>query len=200
MNRRLIIFILIIVLIGGWAGWHFTRKKPNLSLVVAPSVAKIVIDGNKTVKQGNLYMLPGHHKLVASMDGFASRSLDFDVVANKLITETIVLVPNSQVGVDWLINHQSEELRREGLGGAKFDSTVSSAVKTLPVIKELPFIDQLYRIDYGKSKAHPDDPNAIAIYITYYSDAGKQQALDWLKFKGYDPSKLELIYEQGTAP
>jgi len=199
MKSKRIVFgfiILLVLAIVATMIWQFTRKKTNVSLTLAPSIAQAVVDGSINVKQGDFYLVPGQHKLLVKMDGFADRALDFSVKSGQVSDLTIVLIPNSPVGVSWLQNHRDEELRREGLGGEKFDSTTSSAVKNLPLLKDLPFIDQLYRIDYGKSQKNPNDPNALAIYIEYYSDTGKQQALDWLRFKGYDPTKLELIYQK----
>lgn len=200
MSKKIKLFIIFVILLLAAATFQFIDKKPpNVELTLAPSVAKVVVDNSKTIKQGKFYLAPGHHTLSVTMKGFADRKIDFDTTDSKIIKLVSVLVPNSPVGDKWLTDHPDESLRREGLGGQQFDQQASDLSKNMPLVSKLPFIDQFYRVDYGVSQISPNDSTQAAIYITYYSDTGKQQALDWLKFQGYDPAKLEIIYKNGFA-
>jgi hypothetical protein len=114
-------------------------------------------------------------------------------------TVTVTLTPSNEEGAEWLKTHPKEALKRESIGGTSYNSDSEQALKKTPLISSLPFIDQLYRVDYGLSKKTPDDPTATAIYIKYYTEEGKTQALDWIRFKGYNPSSLEIIYQDATG-
>jgi len=111
----------------------------------------------------------------------------------------LVLGSNSPSTVNWYQTHPGDQQLSQVIGGKNFDLAAKRQSQKNPLIKSLPFVDQLYRVDYGQSQKHTSDPDAVGIYITYYSQAGKQQALDWIKFKGFDPSKLEIIYKDKTG-
>jgi hypothetical protein len=196
-NSRLLklLSVIFVVVLFAFIITRIGQKKANVSLTLSPSVADVVVDNTKKVEQGKFYLAPGSHKLSVTMGGFAEKSVNFDVTKGQVTTLSVILLPNSRVGFDWLKNHPEEAARREGLGGKEFEQTGNAVASKLPLVDELPFIDQFFRVDYGPSIAHPDDSSAVALYIKYYSPEGKQQALAWLKFKGYDPSKLEIIYQ-----
>ncbi|MEX2006671.1 MAG: hypothetical protein WD877_00620 [Candidatus Saccharimonadales bacterium] len=193
-KRRLIIVGIITASAAILLAVQTLIKDPNVGLTVSPSEATIVIDGNMNVKEGRIYLSPGSHELVASMEGFSTKVIKFNVQGSKFSDVLVLLVPDSTEGVNWLIDHPQEAIRREGLGGGKFVADISEKERQLPLIKDLPFIDRVFRIDYGPSLKNPEDSNAIAIYVKYYTEAGKNEAVEWIKFRGYDPSKLELVY------
>lgn len=170
----------------------------NLVLDVAPYSAKVLLNG-KTISIGSHYLKPGNYTVVASMEGFSTASQTFNISKGKAARIGLLLNPTSQVGYDYLSNHPKEQLHREALGGSNFSRQESSASRKTPLINELPFIDQYYKIDYGKSRQHPTNSSATAIYITLYGPNGKDQALEWIRFKGYDPNKLEIIYLTNEA-
>jgi hypothetical protein len=174
---------------------QFVRPPANVQLDYAPDGAKAVLDGVTVVHNGKFRVNPGQHTISITLGGFTDATEKFTVPASGTKSLALLLNPNSVEGYMYLGNHPSEEAHREKLGGQKFSELGTKTSDKLPLVKDLPFIDQLYRIDYGPSKVHPDDQSAVAIYITYYSDTGKQQALQWIKFKGYDPSALEIIYQ-----
>ena len=196
MRRREIItaFATLSVIVLGVIIFGLTRKAANVSLDYAPDGAKVVLDTGKVVRSGKFYVQPGRHTLKATLNGFTTATKVFTATASTVQNVTLLLNPDSPEGYDYLKNHPDEELHRERLGGQNFTALGEQVTQRLPLVKELPFIDQLYRIDYGPSKLRPNDPSAVTIYITYSSDQGKQQALQWLTFKGYDPAKLEISY------
>jgi hypothetical protein len=61
-------------------------------------------------------------------------------------------------------------------------------------MQELPYIGPGFKVDYGTSKAHPDDPEQLAFYIKLTDSEGKKKALEWLNGHGYNPAELELIF------
>jgi hypothetical protein len=200
MRRKYLPLLLIPALLLLLLLVRSSTSHDNLILDVAPGAAKIVLDGDRSITSGSHSLSVGKHTIRASQAGFAAVEKAFSVSKGKVVTLDIVLNPNSEIGYAYLRNNPKEQLRRESLGGRSFDNESTKAGQKNPLIYELPFIDQLYRIDYGSSREHPGDPTATAIYITLYRTGAREDALDWIRFKGYDPSKLEIIYIVGESP
>lgn len=194
MKRFLV--ALFLILIAGLVYWQIHENSvlsAKLTIQMAPaSGSKINING-KDRKAGVIKVKPGNYQVVISHPGFATSTRSVLVVKgdNKYIG--VALVSNSSSTANWYKNNPGDERLAEAISSKNFAVLQSEQEKSLPLIKDLPLIDQQYRVDYGKSLKHPTDPAAVAIYVTYYSNDGKQQALDWLKFKGYTPSNTEVI-------
>lgn len=197
MNKRMIAITAgLALLVIGVMTAVFVHQKPltaHLSIQFAPTSSAITVNGQNS-RSGSLNVRPGSYKIVVSHSGFVEKSTSVTVAAGETKYVGFVLASNSPATANWYVDHADDQRLSEIITGKNISVDSTSQQTTLPIIKELPFIDNYYRIDYGVSKLHPSDPNAVALYVKYYSDEGKQQALDWLKFKGYDPAKLEIIY------
>lgn len=193
--KRLIflIFVPVVVLVG-WFIYRSHTLSARLTLEVAPTGSHINING-KSSREGQLKVKPGSYHLTFSQSGFSDYSKDIQLSKGGSAYVGVSLFPSSAATQDWYKSHPTDAKKAEGISSKNFDQISSEQQRRLPLIKDLPFTDQLYWVDYGRSIKSPNDPNAIAIYIKYYSEPGKQQALDWIKFKGYDPAKLEIIYQ-----
>ena len=193
-------FILGTAVIVGFCVWFFvanSRANNNasfISLSVAPSSSSAKLD-NKGVKSGKINVKPGKHTIIVSKKGFSTQINTVDLKTKETKYVGIALLPNSPETKNWYKEHPDDQLLLESISSNSFDQYTKNAVEKNPLIKDLPLIDRFYRVDYGQSLQHPDDPSAMGIYIKYYSQDGKQQALDWIKFKGYDPSQLEIIFQ-----
>lgn len=191
MKKRYIIGISLAII--GLAIFILTRPKDNLVINVAPSSAEVIIDG-KPYSSGGKRLEPGKYTITAKKDGFTSPSKTVTVSDDKLIEVDLLLNPVTAEAYGYLRDNPDEQLEREALGGKLVDIRSDEASKKTPLINELPFIDLMYRIDYGPSHKNRQDTAASAIYITLYDESARSQALDWIRYKGYDPEKLEIIY------
>jgi len=182
-----------------------TRQKPNINLVVSPTVASAQLETGKKIAYGKTYVTVGPHTLTASFSGFATKKVTFTAKNNGIQTVTVILIPNSTEGYTWLKNHPDEASKREALGGSQFYSDSAQRIKNNPIIKLLPYIGpgNTYRIDYGDPPASTEhnkvSSNAVGIYITYYTSDGMQDALNWIKSQGYNPDLLYLLYNDKSA-
>ncbi len=198
LNTRLIILGgIVFVLIGGWLMIRDIHNShvytANLTIEVAPADATLNLDGKKT-KAGKHAVAPGKHTVTAARKGFASQTKTATSVKADKGYLGFVLNSDSKDTANWYLEYPKDAKLAEGISSKSFDQSAAQREADFPLTKDLPFIDNLYRIDYGVSKAHPENPKATAIYITLYAQSAKQDALDWLSFKGYDPNKLEIIY------
>lgn len=192
-----IISIILLSLVIGAA--MLARSYPSkVTIEVSPADSVVTINGKKR-GQGTINVRPGTYSIVASRQDFATQSKSISVVKGETKYVGLLLVSNSPATTNWYIDHPADAKKLEGISSKNFDLVSAEQTNRYPLIKSLPLIDQVYRIDYGRSLVHSDDPIAIAIYIKYYSEGGKQQALEWLKFKGYSPENLEIIYVNAEA-
>jgi len=196
----IIITVILVIIAGvGLLLLHNSRSfSGSITVQVTPASATLTMN-DKVVTAGKIGVNPGSYTFKATLKGFDSSSKTITVKRGDSLYVGLALLPNSPSTADWYQKHPTDQQLYEIITGKYFDITSSEQTQTLPLIQDLPFIDQFYRIDYGQSKANPTDQSAVALYITYYSQAGKQQALDWIKFKGYDPTSLEIIYIDKTG-
>ena len=66
-------------------------------------------------------------------------------------------------------------------------------IEQIKIAKILPLAGPTYKVDLGASA----DKNSYSLIITYYSETGKQDAIDAIKILGYDPNIYELTYIDG---
>lgn len=197
-RRRLVIVIFIFILVStaaigiytlmgrGWGGSFITIE-------VAPTGADLKLDGRGT-RAGKHQVRSGTHKISASKIGFAIQTKYVEVRDGESRYLGIVLIPNTKETEEWYKRNESDGRLAEQINGGISDQVSSDINAKYPLIKELPFMDLEFRIDYGVSKQHKDDPTAIAFYIRHYTELAKKEALNWMKSKGYNPEKLEIIY------
>jgi len=201
-HKRYLLFIGFCVLLllgfGVWSALNRRSFTTKIIIQVTPASSLITL-GNNRIKAGTVGLRPDTYIIKASHDGFITDSKTVTVKSGSILYVGLALLSNSSSTATWYQDHPADQQLFEAITGKYFDIVTKSQLDTLPLVKYLPFIDLYYRVDYGQSKTHLNDPSAVALYITYYSMAGKQQALEWLKFKGYDPSLLDIIYTDKTS-
>lgn len=190
-RRNIIIGILIFLILFTWFLWKSTHPA-NLKITIAPSVAKVTVDGEKNIKTGSYRLSLGTHKLRATMDGFATVTRSFTISTRGVTTVLLVLNPNSQAGYDYLNSHPQEETLREQLGGQSFKSNSQNITSANPLIKSLPHIasNSSYRIDYGLGANNTT--SKVPIYITAVDTTAAQAAENWITSKGYNTNSLDI--------
>jgi hypothetical protein len=167
----------------------------TLTVTTLPRDAAVMLHNKKIADNRKVGVSPGTYDITVTRSGFADQKQDVTITKGKESTVAFYLSPNGAEGLQWFKDHPDEAHEAEAVTGEAFTKASEKKAEELPLINDLPFIDQQYRVDYGKSEK---DPSKIAIYIKYWSDEGKTQALDWIRFKGYDPNKLEIIYTKAT--
>lgn len=195
MKKKTLLILLGLAIAAGSAALIFRQRGPAaaLQIEVVPSDSVITLDGKK-VSEGLVKVKPGPHKLVFSRDGFETQTKDVRVPEGKEEYAGVVLRSNSPRTANWYEANPKDAKKAEGIASRAFDVKARTKTEAMPILKELPWIDRLYRVDYGGSQNDPADPAKTALYITYYSAEGKTQALEWLKFKGHTPEDTEMIF------
>lgn len=201
MKNRLLLPLLLIVLAGVVVLIYiFSLHKPNnINLILSPAAATAKLDGKSTIKPGEFYAAPGSHTIVANFNGFSSTTVNFTADKTGIKKVYVILEPNSQAGYDWLTSHPEDQKTREGFGGQNFSSQSGDLLKNNPIIQYLPFIgpgDAAFKIDYSFPKS---GSSQVTVIVTYYTDAGKTYALNWLQGKGYPVDSPNLLFVNAEA-
>lgn len=202
MKRNVKIGLVVALLIGTGFGvvsyLNYLKHRGKVAVIVrvSPSDAEVTIDGHRFPSGKTVYLEPKRYTFKAARQYFEEASSTMEVTMDNKVREVVLILgAESNEAKAFLIDHPSEQTLRESLGGKLANEQGEAARNKTPLVELLPFIDREFRIDYGPSVQNPDDPTAIAITITSTSESSKQEALNWIKFKGYDPAVLEMIYK-----
>lgn len=166
-----------------------------------PNDAKVTIDGNNVGSNSKNAVTPGKHTVVAKRDGFEDKTAEVDVKQGETKIIRLLMKPINQTGYDWMRAHPDLAVEYEAMVGQQFATQSAKTVDANPLIANLPEIHPTWRVDYGKSVAFPNDPNKVAIIITYGgTEIDKQNALNWIKSLGFNPADYEIIYKTPPQP
>lgn len=197
IRMKLFAICFVVVFAALFFFWTFRAhtESAHLTLEIAPAKGShLTVDG-KGYRAGKSSFKPGTYSVVMSHPGFTTVSQQIRLAKGDNQYFGAALVPDTRATTDWYNKNPKDEKLAEGISSNNADQLSKFQAASMPLVKDLPFVDQFYRIDYGPSLKYPKNPSKVAIYVKYYSQQGKQQADDWLGFKGYDPAKLEIYYK-----
>jgi hypothetical protein len=186
---------LAVILLGTYL---VVKPGPTSDVVVhvVPGDLMLRIDGVQVQANVKVEAREGEHELVAERSGFATETRKFTVANGDPLTIDVALEPNSDEGSDRYKKHPDEQLAFEAEAGKQAFDNARTQQQRYTIMAKLPYIAGDFRMDPGVSKAHQDDPTAVAFYIRLFSPAGRQKAEEWIRLQGIDPTTLELIYIQ----
>jgi len=166
----------------------------HLTITAAPAKMTLKIDNIAAKTKGEMYISPGDHKWEATFANFTSKKGSFSIKKGEEQSLDIYLEPANDAGKQYLTDHPEEASAIEGLVGKEFDKKNEQAVEKTPLINELPYIEAgfEFRVDYGTDSSV--DPPKTTIYIESISDEATQNALNWIRQQGTDPSTLTIVY------
>lgn len=199
MNRRalaLIAVVTIVSLVGLFLLLisNQTRLTGTLAIQSAPSAMTLKLNGRVIQSSGDVRVPAGDHTLEASQEGFETKTIQVSIEEREREEIIIFLQPVNAEGESYLASNPNEAYAIEGLVGSAIDEEAQQAVQRNPIIEDLPVADRTFRIDYGPSRKDPNKPEAIAIIIRAIDKQGREDALNWMRTFGYNPSDYEIVY------
>jgi hypothetical protein len=206
-NKKLLYTIGILLIIG-IVGYLVIESLQNRDKTAAldiqsavPNDINVTVDDSKVVSNGIVHVKPGPHTIIAQRNGFAGKKQTVSVKTGETKTVRLLLTPNGPAGHDWAASHPDQFLEYEAQAGKQFDQNSKNLTQRYPLISHLPEIHPTWRIDYGESPEHPNNPNYVAITILYSgNDIDKQNALDWIRTQGFNPDDYQIIYQTPALP
>lgn len=163
-------------------------------IYVAPSDSIVKLNTGKTIKPGTIYLKPGQYTVTATRDGFRTDSEPVTAQKGKSTSVYLLPEPVTPAAFQYLENNPTVQSQREGLASQKVAATQAFLQTKYPIIKYLPLTTRYYSINYGQSRKNPNDSSAIALYISS-NPADRDLALQWIRYKGFDPNKFEIVYQ-----
>jgi hypothetical protein len=183
----------LVVLLGAYLVFG-PGPKSDVTINAVPGDLTLKIDGKAVSFDDPVEVREGVHDLTAERSGFSPETRKFMVSKGDPLTIDLFLDANSPEGRKWFQDHPDAALEREAEAGREYEENARKKTARYPIVKKLPKIAKDFRLDYGISQAHPDDPTAVAFYIRTFTPLGRQRASEWLRSEGLDPATLELIY------
>ena len=190
------------VIIAGLTVVFFSFKKDaSLTIQTSPLEVNIAIDGDDTYSKTNfksgdtIRLNSGAVQIKASREGFKTKTLTYDVVADKTNKVFISLTPESDEAKQ-LLDSREEQYNRQYTATNAADNAAKIATEENEILQILPHYGRYFTISQGVSKQNPNKVGAMALYIDIYDPSGKSDALEFLRDSGYNPDDYEIIYTE----
>jgi hypothetical protein len=192
-DRFILLLASLLILVFGIAIINSIQKAGTgtLELQTLPASTTVTIDNSTRSKPGTIRLSPGDHTITISQKGYTTGSFGVKIVAHRSVTKKYALTAAPSASST---NHAATT-EEEGITGSTANAQGRDTTANNPLIAQLPHIGSDYRIDFGASQQHPNDPKYVAIYITPYINGGKDEAIAWIQNQGYNPDAYEIIYK-----
>ena len=196
--------ILVVVLVAGSLYLLFQVfiaisrvGKTDVTFEVAPTEASITVN-NRSLKPGSNYMKPGKYKVFISSPNYKKTEKDI-VISKEPQYVGVILEPANDEISEKINNDPKIYLLREAIGGQLAAISSTKIRSTTPLINQLPYIDVNgpFAIDYGKSYLQK---NGSTIIVSDSSPEGRINAVKWIRSQGYDPTNLDIQFDDFVNP
>lgn len=195
-NRRIwvlggTVIVVVLVVLGGYLVF---RGGPEHTLTVKsiPNDLTLTLDGQPVAANGDLKVKEGTHTLVGERRGFETHTQTVTVRGDTSLK--VYLFSNGPEGREWEKEHPGEVLETETEAGRRHQELTDRLQEKYPILEQLPYLGPGFEVNYGRSKAHPGDPEVLAFYIRVFTPKGREKAEKWLRGYGHDKAGLEIIY------
>src|SRR6266550_1976809 len=187
------LFIGLVILVV-MAAVDQAKKSATLDIQsVVPDDISVTVDGKKVASTTKFKVVPGTHTINAKRQGFGEQNQSVVLKDKETKTIRLMLIVTGPEGKAWVAAHPDQAVQAESVSSQRFDDISKQVTDKNPIISHLPILRREWRIDYGQSQKHPDDPQAIQLIITYASEPSKQDALDWMRAQGFNPDSYEIV-------
>lgn len=178
MFSKKILIVIAIALAGialfGFVLTTFIIKKDNIQVLVAPRNASVKIDDKVIEANKPTYIAPGNYSLSITADKFKTLQQDI-TVTDAFQGLAFCLVPTDRSAEDYIAANPDDAYICEGAAGQAYNKEAQAAIEKYPIIAKLPYEDGTFAIGQGVT-----EQNEVAIYVHYYGEKSKGEALDWI--------------------
>lgn len=181
--RKVFITIIIIVALLVASGSVILKNSRGsasylITITTTPADATIIIDGIKVGSGSGTYPTgKGSHVIAAIKDGYYEAQQQLEInTANTQVSLQLEKKPPMSI----------EEILR--------GSGYTDLVKSYPILKNLPFQQFLYQIDYS-----PDSTSDNLIIIVRAYEGHRGAAIDKIKSWGLNPAEYNIVIEPFSA-
>ncbi len=198
MNRKFISSILVIVLLFVAYGIYVQLSrigKVRVDVETIPVSSLVTVDG-EILTGKSVYLAPGEHMFIASKDGYLESRSKLDVSETNNYVG-LLPIAESESAIQSSVN---DAAAREAVGGKIATARGNMLREKATIISKLPRITLVgpYRIDYGiQGKDNTSHPYLL---ISNSTPKGRQNALDWIRSEGSEPTDLDIRFPDFINP
>jgi len=194
-RRKLLLIIIVVIAAIGGLIFYAVQQSTYTAMVnieATPLSSSVTIDGHHA-NQGITKISPGTIVVTVSLPGFSNFTTKVKIAAGETKYIGVVLQSNTSDTSNWFEQHPEDQAIAEKIASKQFDATSQKQIKAEPFLKELPFTAAgfEFKIDYGTPPANSDKST---IFIQSDTQTGRDDALVWIRSRGYDPSKMNIVY------
>ena len=173
----------------------------GISIMVAPSIAKVrigemIFSASETTK-----IQPGEYAVEISADGFETKTGKLVAEADKNVELNLYLEPSSDVTANWYDEHASDALIVGEIKNKEILKETTKLYDKYPVLKQLPLTVEYFSDDYSKYTKYvisyeiDDSENGFHLIMKDYTGEGVGVAITKLAEMGMDVVGLGIDYE-----
>lgn len=144
------VLVVVAVIVLAVRNAMFSAK---VAVTVAPSVAKVEIDGATYDAVGEYGFVPGEYVVRVSAEGFLPREEKLIAVANETVDLALYLVPTESNG-DWYENHPEDALIVGSIENGAAVVELRELMEMWPLVKKLPTKHATFGIGYEICEAY----------------------------------------------
>lgn len=201
-NYKKVIYVLLAILALLAIFGVFTAisrfGKTKLTVMSVPEDATITVN-NQPAKIGDNYIKPGKYIVKASKKGFAPDEVTITLAKNP---STAYLIPNpvSAEAKQWFKDNPEQQYKREGVAGKRADQESRAVITNNEIVRLLPVTEVEqgpFSLDYG---TNPNVKNKVFIEVSDSSPEGRANALHWIRSHGFDPTDLDIRFDDFSNP
>lgn len=195
-QKKILVIAVGVLLIVLLMSLIYLKLRPNAELIVvaAPSQATLRLDGKK-IQNGARGICAGKHKIELSLEGFETKTQEFEISAGETQSINLYLVGENEDYSHYLQNE--EDIKLLGLIGDETAKQVASdywAAKSILEILPITLVG-----DDGESSSRlesgEDCARSYCLKITDQGEALKEKMLERIKSLGFNPDDYEIQYE-----
>ncbi len=177
-----------------------SQYSATLSTTIAPSFAKLTIDGKEYPPNTELHLKPTQTKAIITADSFQTQEININLQKDETTKIALYLIPNNG-DLSWYQEHPAEQELFQIVGGIEANADANNFIEEYPITKILPYqyanvvnnTPVNYRIDIGK---FDNCKTNFCIKITDYNSNAYDHAIKYISDNGFNPDDYEITYEQ----
>lgn len=196
----LVVLVAVIVII------YNSAKTAVIDIYVAPSSAKIEINGSTYDNFASYNVLPGEYHMKISMEGMQTKEYDFTLYDNGLEKIKTYLVGENG-GFEYYVNNPDEEMIladtvTNSAEDAKAKKFVEEYTHVAGILGELPLeyydrSDPKSPIGVYVEQKEGSCEDAVVCLVVYGGEQNREIVNELIKNAGYNPSDYKITFEEG---
>ncbi len=172
----------------------------TLNIMVAPTNAKVLINGREYSSEGEYKIRPGEYTAEISADGFIARTENFTVEDGGMEKLWLFLDPEDG-NPNWFYDNPRDGLIVGAIREVYTLDAISQLQEANPILNDLPVDVDFYTGDYSKKISYTisyemsADKTSFEIVIEDRTGGNYEAALSKIRNLGYEPSDYKITYK-----